>query len=85
MQLPLIHANGSDPVALRDGYLVALNAADLLLEVLRACAPHGHDYYPVSPGAIVTATAEHRARISAIERVQADLRTLALHVMESSG
>ena len=84
MQLPVIHANGSDPDALRDSYLRAVNAADILIDALRDCAPNGRDYYPASPEAIVAAAAEHHARVTAVRNVQYELQVLGLHVIAAT-
>ena len=85
MRLPSIHLNGSDAQSLFDGYKAAYEAVKAAQAALAQCAPNGRDYYLQTGNATNEAMAEHRARMAALETIERDLETFALHVVEFGG
>lgn len=83
MQLPQIHINGSDPDALFDSYMAALEKAQEALQALRMVDVNGRDYYQISATAGTTAREEHAQRCAKLESIVADLEAIATHIDES--
>ena len=77
MHVPTIHLNGTPAGRLQEPLCEAHSALNETLDKLAECAPNGRDYYPQGEAAINEATREHRARLTAIQAVMADL--LAIH------
>lgn len=82
IMLPMVHLNGTSRKELYSQYRAAHDAVYKAIDAVLAAAPNGRDYYPIGPDAINKASAEHRARVVAMEAVKAELEALALHVME---
>jgi hypothetical protein len=79
MTLPTIHLNGSSKESLvhdaRTAYSALLDAADALSRM----SPHRRDYY-TAPDTWDAATAEHAARIEAVQGVMDSVSEWALAV-----
>lgn len=83
MTKPTIHLNGSSAQSLTDDYVEAMRAvSDAIDKVQRHAAPNGRDYYPQGNSAIDAALAEHRARLTKLTEVKAELEELAIHCHE---
>jgi hypothetical protein len=82
MIFPTIHNNGSDPEKLIEQYSAAATACREALDLLEACSPHSRDYYIQSTEAMVTASAEHMARIQKLIAIKAELSMLAENVQK---
>jgi hypothetical protein len=83
MMIPTIHLNGSSRERLLQGYCDAANAIRAAMDVLQEHSPHGRDYYPQGDGAFAKASDEHRARVLALDAVQAELARIALAISEA--
>lgn len=79
MILPTIHSNGTSRSALFDGYAEAIVAIDFAIQAIRETAPHGRDYYPISPDAFTQAREDHLVRLATLEKISEQLQTLAEH------
>lgn len=79
MILPSIHINGTSRSTLLESYMDAITAIDYAMEAIKYAAPHNRDYYPQGRESWNQAITEHRARFDALERIAAELRTLAEH------
>jgi hypothetical protein len=79
MMLPTIHLNGTSREQLFEGYMDALAAIEYALEAVKYAAPNGRDYYPQGPDAMAQAGDEHILRMKALDKIAAELRTIAEH------
>lgn len=77
MMHPTVHLNGTPRERLLEGYMAALEALRAAETALQATGPNGRDYYPSGTEAIKVAQAEHVARLASLERIIADIQTLA--------
>lgn len=85
MTYPTIHINGTNPKTLLEELCSAYNAVQNALEVVAATAPNPRDYYiHKQPDAFRTADAEHRARLTALQKVAAELADLAEYVVKEA-
>ena len=76
MRKPTIHINGTSGNVLSEQYATAARAVNEAINALGEAAPNGRDYYPQGPGAITEATAEHKARLTKLRTVHAELLEL---------
>lgn len=76
---PTLSRNGSGPRELVAAHISAMEALEVALTRLGACAPHGRDYIERDL-AFHAATTDHEARVKKIEHVRAELEDLALHI-----
>lgn len=79
MQFPIVHLNGSGKAALVKGYENAHEALTKALEAVKLTAPHGRDYYPISPDAVNTAMAEHLERVKKLQTMIFEMSVLAVY------
>lgn len=77
---PTIHLNGTSPEALQAQYEQSAVAVTAAIRLLEEATPHGRDYYPQGPHAVVAARAEHRARLEVLYEVRNDLQQLIEHI-----
>lgn len=83
MTKPSIHLNGTSAQSLTDDYVEAMRAvSDAFDKVSKHAAPNGRDYYPQGDRVIDAALAEHRARLTKLAEVKAELEQLAIHCSE---
>lgn len=75
---PLIHSNGTSGPALLEDIMQARHDLQTAIESLKACAPHGRDYYLTSSSAIDAAAAAHRSRLTDLANVLSDLDKIAI-------
>jgi hypothetical protein len=71
--------NGTSREQLLEGYMNALAAIEYALEAIKYAAPNGRDYYPQGPDAMAQAGDQHILRLKSLEKIAAELRTLAEH------
>jgi hypothetical protein len=83
LTLPVVHLNGTHRDDLFNGYIAAIHALREAEKAIAASAPTGRDYYPSGPTAINEALAEHRARLTVIHKIIAELEHIAMHVQDS--
>lgn len=79
MRKPTLHLNGTSRNALAEGYQAALDALNAAVSALEATAPNGRDYYPQGDGALTEASREHLDRITALNKVRAEIYELSNH------
>ena len=82
MTLPTIHSNGTSKGRLIEALCNASAALDSAYEALKETAPNGRDYYPDGPRALEAATAEHMARLRAVDSVKAEIDALTMAIDE---
>ena len=73
MIAPTVHLNGTSANELKDQYAGACDGLTDALERLKACAPHGRDYYPQGAGAYVLASHYHREAMIQLTAIYEDL------------
>jgi len=81
MMKPTIHLNGTARAELFEGFMQAMATVDMAIDAVRKTHPHGRDFYPQGPDAIITATTEHSIRVSCLEAIRAELEELATATM----
>ena len=81
MRVPTVHLNGTSKDELRRQLFDAADAGSAFLAALAAMSPNGRDYYPQGDNAIREAIAEHRARISRVEAIQAELVAISYEIL----
>lgn len=77
VQIPTLHLNGSSAETLRHQYATAIEALRQAVDATCEAAPNDRDYYVQGPGAGPAARREHEARVAALQRVRAELVTIA--------
>ncbi len=78
---PTIHMNGTSQNSLTDGYMNALNAVQTAMDTLARVVPHGRDYYPQGPEAILLAQTQHREHMGRLNSVVEDLSQIVMHII----
>jgi hypothetical protein len=81
--LPTIHMNGTSRADLLEANREAMGAVQVAMAAVCRAVPNGRDYYPQGSDAWKAAAAEHRARIVALEKIEAELEAIALHCIRS--
>jgi len=80
MQLPCIHLNGTSKERLIESLCAASQALDLAYSALKQTAPNGRDYYPIGPGALERATAEHFGRLRKLDDVKKEIDEITVAI-----
>jgi len=81
--LPTIHLNGTDPQALREGYVAAAEAVRAAISALEAVPLNGRDYYPQGDAAYGVAFREHGNRVWALTEVYREMHQIIDHIDEA--
>lgn len=76
LTFPIIHLNGSSKSFLQEEYRLAARSVRATIDVVAKVYPHGRDYYPISPDALLSAQAEHAARLSKLREVAEELEAI---------
>lgn len=86
MQLPALNINGTSPLFLITEYRTALAAVTQALQKVRDVEVHARDYQTI-PGrqAAVAAIREHQIRISSLEKVHEELKTIYIDLCKQAG
>lgn len=77
MTHPTIHLNGTPRERFLESFCEARDAVRVAMAALRETTPNGRDYYPQGDLALSAASAEHAARVRALQGVHDDLADLA--------
>jgi hypothetical protein len=75
---PIININGTSAQALSDFYYDAMIKLQEARKLIAENSPHGRDY-PGHPEALLSARAEHFARLKAIDTMIEDFANLGAH------
>jgi hypothetical protein len=73
MMMPRINLNGTNPHELHQQYLDALRDLEDAIETVRKLDIHGRDYQTLPVGSYAVAMAEHRTRLTRLNRVRNEL------------
>ena len=84
MQLPTVHLNGTNAKDLLADNLAAWRAVRAAIDVLRAAAPNGRDYYPQGTEAVGQAIDEHWHRIGRLQSVADEIEAILKHVQKEA-
>lgn len=79
---PRLNLNGSNKKALMSDYLLCVEALRTAVERLNAIAPHRRDYQTAPYGTFLTATRQHKRRVSALIEVMGEVGSIAEKVYD---
>lgn len=82
---PMVHLNGTGRRSLELQYEKASEALREALEAVAEMVPNARDYYVQSTTAFTEAREQHRARLTKIHEVKADVDALWEHLADSEG
>lgn len=82
MIYPTVHINGTSRESLSKDYKDAYIAIRKAMDVLAKAGPHGRDYYPQGPEAILVAQTQHREQMVRLESVAEQLMQTLIHLTE---
>ena len=80
MMTPTVHLNGTGRKRLVEDACNVMRAIADAIDVARAAAPHGRDYYTQAGGAFEQARREYTARIERLEGVRREYEEFALAI-----
>lgn len=81
MMVPTVHLNGTSRDELLNQIRDAHQAVGAAMDALRKATPHGRDYYPQGPDAILSAQAEHEDRMQKLAAVRAQLEIIGCRLI----
>jgi len=83
--VPCVHMNGTSKPDLENQLEEAYLAIGNAIDALKKAAPNARDYYVYDSGAYEEAREQHFARMEKLYRVQNELGTIHLAILENSG
>lgn len=80
MKLPTIHLNGTSREELVQQRVDVVEALDAVETVIGKAWPHGRDYYPQGPDALVSAQQVWKDRWNAIAEIREEVKAEGIHL-----
>jgi hypothetical protein len=77
LAIPTIHVNGTSRDSLLEDFCAAIDAIHDAGRKLARATPNGRDYYTQGPAAILSAMAQHEARMAKLKSIAAELEDIA--------